>query len=267
MEIVFLGTGGGRFNLIEQKRRTGGFRINGSMNFHVDPGPGALAACHAFRQDPRSADFIIATHNHIDHVNEAGLIIEAITQGKWPKKSGGIISSKSVLVSDEYGERAISTYHTDLLAKKIIAIPGKSATLSLRGKRAKIKFVPVAHEDLTGFGFVLEMDGARIGYTSDTEYYQGISAHFAGCDILVANNLKSARDSVPGHLHSAHTSLLFSEAKPKLGVLTHLGLSLIKGNPSLEAKKIEKQSGVRTIAAVDGLRINAKTLADCVMGK
>jgi hypothetical protein len=42
-EIVFLGTGGGRFSMITQKRRTGGLRvISEKMNVHVDPGPGAL---------------------------------------------------------------------------------------------------------------------------------------------------------------------------------------------------------------------------------
>ena len=44
MKLQFLGTGGGRFATISQKRMTGGFRIDdmGKRNIHVDPGPGAL---------------------------------------------------------------------------------------------------------------------------------------------------------------------------------------------------------------------------------
>ena len=43
IEIIFLGTGGGRFAMITQQRRTGGIRVlSGDSNLHLDPGPGAL---------------------------------------------------------------------------------------------------------------------------------------------------------------------------------------------------------------------------------
>ena len=85
MELVFLGTGGGRFNLISQVRRTGGFCINGPLCIHVDPGPGALAASRAFSQDPEGVDLLVATHNHIDHVNDAGIMIEAMVNRSWSR--------------------------------------------------------------------------------------------------------------------------------------------------------------------------------------
>jgi hypothetical protein len=38
LELVLLGTGGGRFATITQKRRTGGIRIlNDKVNIHLDP--------------------------------------------------------------------------------------------------------------------------------------------------------------------------------------------------------------------------------------
>ena len=44
MKITFLGTGGGRFSAISQRRMTGGFRIDKfkGKNYHFDPGPGGL---------------------------------------------------------------------------------------------------------------------------------------------------------------------------------------------------------------------------------
>ena len=43
LELVFLGSGGGRFATVTQKRRTGGIRILGDkVNVHLDPGPGGL---------------------------------------------------------------------------------------------------------------------------------------------------------------------------------------------------------------------------------
>jgi len=179
MEVVFLGTGGGRFNLISQMRRTGGFRINGSLAIHVDPGPGALAASIAYGQDARKLDLLVITHNHIDHTNDAGLLAEAMTNYSRTKK-GMLIGSKSAVEGDENGDRGISFYHLSKLARVEAAKIGQPIAIPLcagASRSASLVPAPVRHEDKTGFGFVLEMDGKRIGYTSDTEYFEGMPRH------------------------------------------------------------------------------------------
>jgi phosphoribosyl 1,2-cyclic phosphodiesterase len=261
MEIVFLGTGGGRFNLVSQLRRTGGFRINGALNIHVDPGPGALVACKEFSQRASKTEVVIVTHNHIDHLNDAALMLEAINC--FPdRKKGVFISSKSVLLGDEYGERGISTYFINKLSRSQVAVAGKPIALGSGARSAKLFPTPVKHEDRTGFGFVLEMGGKRVGYTSDTEYFPALSRCFSGCDILIANNLKPRHDAVGGHLFSEDTAALLRGClpAPRLCVLTHLGVSLLRAGPEKEAGKIEKASGVRTIAATDGMKLDVRTL-------
>ena len=49
---------------------------------------------------------------------------------------------------------------------------------------------------------------------------------------------------------------LISEVQPKVAVMTHLGLKMISSNPVTEAKKVSKQTGIKTIAAYDGLSFN-----------
>ena len=238
MEIIFLGTGGGRFNLISQLRRTGGFLILGEQQLHVDPGPGALAACHDFSIDPKKTGTVVVTHNHIDHLNDAALMLEAINY--YPdRKRGTLVASKSILVGDEYGERAISSYFINKLGCSQVALAGKQIKIG----DSVLTPTPVCHDDKTGFGFVLEMDGKRVGYTSDTEYFDALPPHFMHCDLLIANNLKAGDDGVPGHLYSDTTVKLLSACSPRLCVLSHMGASLIKAGPALEAKKIEKASG------------------------
>jgi len=253
VEIVFLGTGGGRFNLVKQIRRTGGFRINGSLNIHVDPGPGALFSSIHFKQDASDVDLLILTHNHIDHTNDAGLMVEAFS--KYKKKHGFAIGSKSVIEGDANRDRGISRYHLRNLEKYWIAVPGKKMEIRMRGRKITLLPTRVRHDDRTGFGFVLEMGGKKIGYTSDTEYYWGMAAQYSGCDVLIANCLKPKKDNVPGHLDSASTARLLSEAKPALAVLTHFGMSMLAAGPEKEAVRIGKISGVRTVSAKDGMKI------------
>src|SRR3989338_2330427 len=182
VEIVFLGTGGGRFNLVKQVRKTAGFRINGPLLIHVDPGPGALAACRDFGQHPEKTDVIVVTHNHIDHVNDAALLIESMADGWRVKKKGVLIGSRSVIVGDKNGDKGVSSYHLGKMERDVVAQPGKKIVVEMAGKRAVLHPTKVKHEDETGFGFVLEMGGARIGYTSDTEYFSGISEQYKKCD-------------------------------------------------------------------------------------
>ena len=72
MKITFLGTGGGRFSAISQRRMTGGFRIDNlnGKNYHVDPGPGALVRTYQFGFDPRNLDGVFVSHAHTDHYND-----------------------------------------------------------------------------------------------------------------------------------------------------------------------------------------------------
>ena len=82
MKITFLGTGGGRFSAISQRRMTGGFRIDNlnGKNYHVDPGPGALVRTYQFGFDPRNLDGVFVSHAHTDHYNDAEILIEAMTK-------------------------------------------------------------------------------------------------------------------------------------------------------------------------------------------
>lgn len=256
VDILFLGTGGGRINLLSQRRRTGGFLLLGkSLTIHVDPGPGALFSLLDFGQNPLSTDALIVTHAHIDHVHDAPLVIEGMT-GHMLKKKGILIASRNTLEGDEFGDRSITRYHQSMLGQICVFSQHDKKEFAVQKKDGMAAFTligaPVNHDDKSGFGFVVEMDGVRIGYTSDTEYFEGLSKHFQNCDALVANNIKSGEDPYPGHLNSLTTSRLFSECKPKVGIISHLGMKLIHSGPETEAQKIEKLSGVKTFAARDG---------------
>ena len=49
---------------------------------------------------------------------------------------------------------------------------------------------------------------------------------------------------------------LVDEVQPKIAIMTHLGVNLIMNNPFQNTRIITKNTGVRTIAATDGLTIS-----------
>ena len=236
MKIRFVGTGGGRVNLVEQKRRTGGFVIEGSLRIWVDPGPGALVYGKEMRIHPKKIDGIVVTHYHLDHANDACALIEGMTEYGF-KKRGFFIGSKYSVDGDEKGNRVLDTFHRSLPEKVIIGEPGGSADLG----RAVFHIKKAVHDESTTFGFVLEMDRKRIGYTSDTEYYQGIEGAYAGCDLLIVNSIKPKVNIYKGHMHMEEAIKLIKESKVKKGIITHLGYEYEKVN----LEKIEKREGIR----------------------
>ena len=252
MKITFLGSGGGRFSAISQRRMTGGFRIDnlGGKNYHIDPGPGALIRTYQFGFDPRNLSGVIVTHSHTDHYNDAEVLIEAMTMGM-TKNLGTVVGSESVLEGYDQWGPCISSYHQSK-PEKLILKPGKYGQLN----NVKIKGTKTLHGDPTGIGFQLDYNGFKVSYTSDTAYFEGLAEEHEGADILIASVLRPGNRSINGHMCTRNFIDLIEEVKPQVAVMTHLGLKMISANPVTEAKKVSKKTGIKTIAAYDGLSFN-----------
>ncbi len=254
MELFFIGTGGGRINLLRRLRSTGGFRINGSLDIHVDPGPGALTDGMRRRQDPLKLDAVIVTHHHIDHCNDASLMIEGMSHFGL-KKKGILIGSKYVIEGNEKGDRSVDLFHQSLCSEVFSAEAGKKKEFISKKGKFSIECMKAVHDSIDAFGFKLKMDGKTIGYTADTEFYDGMAEAYSGCDVLIINTLKPREDPYEGHMTANEAKKLISGAKPKLAILNHLGMKMIMGNPKAIAKGIEDETKVNTVAATDGMRV------------
>ena len=252
MKITFLGSGGGRFSAISQRRMTGGFRIDnlGGKNYHVDPGPGALIRTYQFGFDPRNLSGIFVSHAHTDHYNDAEILIESMTRGM-TKYNGTVFGSTSVLKGFEKWGPCISSYPQSKSDTAVLA-PGVVKEVD----NIKVKGTEIEHGDPAGIGFQIDYNGFKVSYTSDTGYFEGLGEAHKGADILIASVLRPGNKSIPGHMCSRNFMDLIEEVQPKVAVMTHLGLKMISNNPVVEAKKISKQTGVKTIAAFDGLSFN-----------
>lgn len=252
MKLTFLGTGGGRFTTISQKRMTGGFRIDdfAGKNFHVDPGPGALVRSFQFGLSPSSLDGIFISHAHTDHYTDGEVLIEAMTRGM-TKENGLIMGSRSVFDGYKQWGPSISKYHTGK-SEKLVLGPNKSKIID----NLLIKGTKTIHGDPTCVGFQMKSEDLTVSYTSDTSYFEKLSNYHNGADILIASVIRPGNQSIRGHMSTGDFKDLVNEVNPSLAIMTHFGFKMLNENPVSEAQFIKKETGVPTIAAFDGMEIN-----------
>ncbi len=252
MELVFLGTGGGRFTLATQKRRTGGFLIKeGKVKIHVDPGPGALVNAWEARENPMRTTHLFVSHAHTDHYVDAPAIIEAMTNGTRDHR-GVLVGSEWLLKGGDGDYPGIMRYHQEMVARVEVSRPGKK--LDFDG--FDVLPTETRHEETSCTGFVFEFPKLRVGYTADGAYYPGMEDYFQDVDVLILNTIAPDMHSIPILMTLADGMKLVDAVKPKLAIIQHFGLRALRYGPERMASEIAERTGVRAIAARDFMKMD-----------
>ncbi|MEM0010344.1 MAG: MBL fold metallo-hydrolase [Candidatus Bathyarchaeia archaeon] len=254
LELIFLGTGGGRFAMITQKRRTGGIRIiseQDKINFHIDPGPGALIYSLEAGLAPQKIKAIFVSHSHVDHANDAEPLIEAMSEGT-TRKRGFLIASKSVLRGNEICESSISRYHQTMPEKIIEATVGSS--FNVDGVNVSVCKAVHSDPDTVGFRFDIK-DFGGFAYIPDSEYFSEVSKFYSGLRLLILSVLRPSGQPWEGHMTTDDAIKILEETRPEMAIITHFGMQMILRGPEREAELVEKRTGVPTRAAFDGMRV------------
>jgi len=252
LELIFLGTGGGRFATITQKRRTGGIRIlHQKLNIHLDPGPGALVYSLEAGLNPQKINTLLISHCHPDHYNDAEVFVEAMTHGM-TRKRGMLAAAHSVLYGNQQCQPSISKYHQKMPQQVIDAKP--SETFNIDNMRVLVTQARHTDPDAVGFRFETP-DLGDIAYTSDSEYFEGIGKPYQGLRLLVLCVMRPSGSPWKGHMTTDDAIQILQEAKPEMTVLTHFGMQMIFRGPANEARLIQEKTGIPTIAASDGMHI------------
>ncbi|MCX8168755.1 MAG: MBL fold metallo-hydrolase [Candidatus Methanomethylicia archaeon] len=251
MKMIFIGTGGGRFSMVTQKRRTGGIRIiNSKANIHIDPGPGALVYSIEMGLDPRKLDGILISHAHPDHSNDAAVLIEAMSEGA-TRKRGFVFASTSVLYGNEVCEKVLSKYHQSIPFQVIEAKVNTSIVIN----DLEIKACKVVHSDPSAVGFRFKTQYGDFAYMPDSEYFDDIDQYYGNVKLIILSVLRSSGMPWEGHMCTDDVIKVIDKIKPEIAVITHFGMHMIMKNPDKEAKIIENKTNVKTIAAKDGMQI------------
>ena len=255
--IKFLGTGGGRTVTMTQLRATGGIYMEiGDAQIYIDPGPGALVYSTREKVPLRNLDALLLSHAHLDHTNDANAIIEAMTNGAL-RERGTLMGSESSIAGCREGEkeidRVVSSYHLKAVEQVVVLKPGDRLSI----KDVDVVATKTLHTDPMCVGFLFKTERLIIGYTSDTTYFEHIGEQFKGCDILILNCLfsknpyKSKGVEFSRHMDAEDAINIINSARPKMAVIQHYGMDMLRNNPWKVAKTIAGKTGVRTIAVRD----------------
>jgi ribonuclease BN (tRNA processing enzyme) len=265
-ELIFLGTGGGRFHSATQHRRTGGiiYVFNGKQA-HIDPGPGAIVYLNKMHMDRLKTKWIIVTHNHTDHQNDVPIIIESIHKS--------LSNPAGVLISTRNYIDTLDAYYKSLLVNIIPMEAEKVETLEIDTDIIGTKTV---HGDTPGFGLIFRQTNSmnpsqkyQIGFTSDTEIYPEFSMNYRDLDILVANVLRPSDKFCPRHACVEELIPALKIAKPKVCILTHFGAMF--DPPWANTNIIEEQihyiqdsvgDSIKIVGACDGMRLKLNELVN-----
>ena len=245
--VTFLGTGGGRVVVLNQLRRSGGFwlKLDG-VNILQDPGPGCLLMAHQQRLVPKNLDAIILSHRHIDHSNDINVMIEAMTGGGFQPR-GKLFVPGDCLENDP----VVLQY-----VRPFIEITEIKEGMNIELQNVKITFPVKNMHPVETYGSIYEFGGKRLGYIPDTEYFPQIAGAYTGVDFLILNVVRMRTDKRIRHLNMEEAAGLINDIRPKMTILTHFGLQVLKASPESQAKKISEKTGLKVIAARDGMVVN-----------
>jgi ribonuclease BN (tRNA processing enzyme) len=108
-----------------------------------------------------------------------------------------------------------------------------------------------AHQVETyGFRF-----GNRLGWVTDSAYYEAIAEQHKADVMVIHTVLLNSRAELP-HLSVADAERIIREAKPRLALLTHYGMTVWRANPEEIAADMTQRLGTEVRAAHDGMSID-----------
>lgn len=224
MKLHFLGTGGGRFCMIRQLRRTGGFMVEHEGTWlDVDPAPGALVRALEDDHDPSVLDGIFVSHAHLDHCGDLEVMIEAMTDGCTTER-GTLIANRTSLEGSDEIDPAVDTYHREGVETVVTAEEGESHDLD----GVTLRFHETRHKGVQTTGFLMETDGPTLGYIPDTELFDGLAQTFNEADVLIINVLRPHDKDWKGHLNLADALEIIETVEPEKTYIQHFGMNFLQ---------------------------------------
>ena len=97
--------------------------------------------------------------------------------------------------------------------------------------------------------------GHTFSYIADSRYFDGL-CHSYGGELLIINVVRLTSGHPYDHLSVPDAEHIIKEIKPRVAILTHFGMTIWRAKPWQVAEGLSQETGVRVIAARDGMRFD-----------
>ena len=246
--------------IINQFLASGGLWLNLSgTQILIDPGPGCIVQSTKRKLKAEKLSAIILSHRHLDHSADINVMVEAMTQGGM-KQHGWLFAPADALET----EPVIFSYLKGYLEGVEVLQEGKSYSVG------DVSFTtPVRHiHRVETYGMVFRTARHTFSYIADTSYFEDLCQRYSG-ELLIINLVfleprpYSDNPLTPAdHLAVPDAEKLIEELKPRVAILTHFGMGMWRAKPWLIAEKLTEKTGIKVIAARDGMKFDLAQLDD-----
>lgn len=230
----------------------------GGTEILLDPGPGSIVQSTKRKLAADKLSAIILSHRHLDHSADVNIMVEAMAQGGL-NQHGWLFAPADALNT----EPVIFSYLKDYLDGVTILEEGKSYSIG------NVSFTtPIRHIHLVEtYGMLFKTAEHTFSYIADSRYFDGLCQSYGG-ELLIINVVVLEPTLPPDsplklpvdHLSVPDAERIIRELKPKVAILTHFGMSMWRAKPWEIAEKLSQQTGVKVIAARDGMRFDLSQL-------
>jgi phosphoribosyl 1,2-cyclic phosphodiesterase len=115
------------------------------------------------------------------------------------------------------------------------------------------------HHRVETYGLNFKISPPTISFITDTKFFPDLPNLYRG-EVLVIHvvRLRPIGDEPIDHLSVEDVKTIVKKTKPKLTILTHFGMTMIRAKPWVVADELEKELGLKVLAASDGLKLDLK---------
>jgi phosphoribosyl 1,2-cyclic phosphodiesterase len=227
----------------KQLAASGGLYIeDGKARIALDPGPGAIVQYAKRKVDLTKLDAIVVSHRHLDHSGDVNVMVEAMTEGGFAHRG------KLFCPSDALDEDPVVLQYVRRFPQEVVRLKPET-TYNING--IEFTTTPLHRHQVETYGFRF---GSRLGWVTDSAYYDGIAEQHKADVMVIHTVLMQCRAELP-HLCLDDAERIIREAKPKLAILTHYGMTVWRAHPWELAAALTQKLGIEVKAARDGMSV------------
>jgi phosphoribosyl 1,2-cyclic phosphodiesterase len=195
---------------------------------------------------------IILSHRHLDHSADVNIMVEAMTQGG-SKQHGWLLAPADALDT----EPVIFSYLKGYLEGIKVLEEGKSYSIGNVSLTTPIRHI----HPVETYGIRFSTAEHSFSYITDTRYFDELCRNYGG-ELLIINVVLLEPKPAIDHLSVPDARHIIAELKPKVAILTHFGMNMWRAKPWEIAQRLSQETGVRVLAARDGMRFELSQLDD-----